>query len=156
MWQADRQTVIAQSKPATASIQAAPDFTLKTVDGRQVRLSDLRGKVVLLNFWATWCPPCKAEMPDLNALHREYGDAHDFTVLGVDVEEQQPEVTAFWQQNGISFPLALDTAGAVSTNLYHVRAMPTSLIIDRDGNIRDTWTGRISRDAMVARLGQVW
>jgi peroxiredoxin len=156
LWRADRQKVAIQSVPANADTKPAPNFTLKTVDGEQVRLSDLRGKVVLLNFWATWCPPCKAEMPDLDALHREHGAARDFTVLGIDVEEGLPAVAAFARQTGISFPLALDADGAVSTNLYNVRAMPMSLIIDRTGNIRDTWTGRITKEAMLARLGKVW
>ncbi len=156
MWQADRAKVTAQSRPAGESARPAPDFVLKTPQGSQVRLSDLRGKVVLLNFWATWCPPCKAEMPDLDALHREYSQPHSFTVLGVDVEERLPEVEAFVSQNRIGFPLVLDEDGTVTSDRYYVRGMPTSMIIDRDGIIRDSWTGRISKDAMVARLKRVW
>ena len=136
--------------------QAAPDFTLPTVTGDRVHLNDLRGKVILLNFWATWCPPCQAEMPDLNALYREFGPTQNFVVLGVDVEEGQSAVEAFVRRNGITFPLALDTNGSVSNDRYHVRSLPTSMIIDREGNIRDTWLGQISKNAMIARLKRVW
>ena len=156
LWQADRSKLASESKPAAAAVKPAPDFALKTLDGSQIRLGDLRGKTVLLNFWATWCPPCQAEMPDLNALHREYGEARNFTVLGIDDEEGQAEVAAFAKQNGIAFPLALDSDGAVTSSRYSVRGLPTSLIIDRDGNIRDTWTGRISKEAMLTRLKRVW
>lgn len=156
LWQSDRQKVAAESQPAAEAAQLAPDFTLQTADGGQVRLRELRGKVVLLNFWATWCPPCKAEMPDLNALHQEHGQARNFIVLGINDEEERPEVEAFARQNGIAFPLALDLDGAVTTDRYHVRGLPTSIIIDREGNIRDTWMGQISREAMVTRLKRVW
>jgi peroxiredoxin len=156
LWRSDRNKIASESRPTAGAARPAPDFALKTLDGSQIRLSDLRGKTVLLNFWATWCPPCKAEMPDLNALHREYGEARQFTVLGIDDEEGQAEVAAFARQNGIAFPLAMDSDGAVTSNRYSVRGLPTSLIIDRDGNIRDTWTGRISKEAMLARLKRVW
>jgi len=154
--QSDRSKVASESRPAAAAVKPAPDFALKTLDGSQIHLSELRGKTVLLNFWATWCPPCKAEMPDLNALHREYGEARNFTVLGIDDEEGQADVAAFAKQNAIAFPLALDSDGAVTSNRYNVRGLPTSLIIDREGNIRDMWTGRISKEAMLTRLKRVW
>ncbi|MGC8779511.1 MAG: TlpA family protein disulfide reductase [Anaerolineae bacterium] len=156
LWQADRRQMAAQARPMAEAPRPAPEFALTTPDGNQVRLRDLRGKVVLLNFWATWCPPCKAEMPDLNALYRQYGSAHDFVVIGVNVEERPDVVAAFARQNSITFPLALDMDGAVTTGLYRIRAFPTSLIIDRTGNIRDSWMGQISRAAMVSRLQRVW
>jgi peroxiredoxin len=156
LWQSDRQKVAAQSQPAAQAARLAPDFTLPTADGGQVRLAELRGKVVLLNFWATWCPPCKAEMPDLNALHQEHGRARNFVVLGINNEEAQHEVEAFARRNGILFPLALDLDGAVTAGRYGVRGLPTSMIVDREGNIRDSWMGQLSREAMVARLKRVW
>lgn len=149
-------SLAAQAGRTAAQARPAPDFTLPAADGSTVRLSDLRGKVILLNFWATWCPPCKAEMPDLNALHREYGQAKNFVVLGVDVEEERAAVQAFARELGLSFPLALDEAGEVSAHSYNVRTMPTSLIIDRNGVIRDSWGGQIAKSAMLARLGKVW
>ncbi len=119
-------------------------------------MSDLRGKVVLLNFWATWCPPCKAEMPDLEALYREYGAAHDFVVVGVNLQEDGAVVEKFARQAGLSFPILLDTDGEVSGQAYAVRSLPMSLIIDRDGYIRDAWTGQLSSAEMLSRLKQVW
>jgi cytochrome c biogenesis protein CcmG, thiol:disulfide interchange protein DsbE len=153
-----RQQIAAESRPAddAAAPSPAPDFELTASDGRVVRLKDLRGKVVLLNFWATWCPPCKAEMPDLNALHRKYGAERDFVVLGVNDMESAADVAAFAQQEGITFPLLPDPDGRVIKDLFDVRYLPTSMIIDRDGNIRDTWRGQIAREAMLARLQKVW
>ncbi len=156
LWQSDRQKVGVESQPAAQAARPAPDFTLQTADGGQVRLAELRGQVILLNFWATWCPPCKAEMPDLNALHQEYGQTRNFIVLGINDEEAQHEVEAFARRNGILFPLGLDSDGTVTGSRYGVRGLPTSIIVDRQGNIRDTWTGQISKAAMVARLGRVW
>ncbi len=135
----------------------APDFNLTATDGSQVKLSDLRGKVVLVNFWATWCPPCKAEMPDLNALQQEYGRAHDLVVLGINAgDDSQAAVKAFAQQYQLSFPLLLDPDDRVSDAQYAVRALPTSLIIDRTGKIRSQWLGQLSRAEMLAWLRQVW
>jgi len=159
IWQLNEnhKAVVAQSQPETPSdVVQAPDFQLATSDGSTMHLSDLRGKVVLLNFWATWCPPCKAEMPDLDAIHREYGPEHDFTVVGVNVGGEEAEVNAFAKQHGITFPLLLDTNGSVTNNSYNIRSLPTSLIIDRAGNIRDAWIGQLTRKAMLDRLEQVW
>jgi len=159
IWQLheNHKTVIAQSQPATPSkVVPAPDFQLMTSDGSTMHLSDLRGKVILLNFWATWCPPCKAVMPDLDAIHREYGPEHDFTVIGVNVGGNQAEVRAFAKQHAITFPLLLDTNGLITNSSYNIRSLPTSLIIDRPGNIRDAWIGQLTRKAMLARLEQVW
>jgi thiol-disulfide isomerase/thioredoxin len=155
-WQ-DRQRLAVESQPAGVSgLRLAPDFRLETIDGGSVRLSDLRGQVVLLNFWATWCPPCIAELPDLDALHREHGAAKRFTVLAVDVAESREAVVAFRQRRGLTLPMLLDDAGEVSGPGYLVRTLPMSLIVDRQGYIRDQWTGRISKAAMLARLQQVW
>lgn len=157
-WQADRQALARESQPARPVNDAveAPDFTLQAVDGSNVRLSDLWGQIVLLNFWATWCSPCRAEMPDLNSLHQEYGSKHDFTVVGVNLEESQETVQRFAQELDIAFPLLLDANGEVTTNQYGFRSLPASLIIDREGRVRDKWLGRIPRAAILARLEQVW
>ncbi len=156
LWQAERQEVAAQARPGAGAVRPAPDFALYTVDGRLLRLRELRGQVILLNFWATWCPPCKAEMPDLDALQRQYGQARGFTVIGVNLEESQAVVAAFGREHDISFPLVLDADGAVTNGLYQVRGFPTSMIIDRAGNIRDVRRGQIRREAMVQRLNRVW
>ncbi len=142
--------------PQVQAGQAVADFQLNTTDGRSIRLSDLHGQVVLLNFWATWCPPCKAEMPDLQALYRDNNSAHQFVVLGVDVEESQAAAQAFGRQYGLTFPLLPDSEGKVSNATYDIRALPTSLIIDRTGKVRYRWTGQQSRQVMLDMLKNVW
>jgi peroxiredoxin len=139
------------------ALASAPDFRLKAIDGSEVNLHDLKGQVVLLNFWATWCPPCQAEMADLDALNREYGSGHHFVVVGIDAgQETQATVAAYAQANHLVFPLAVDADGRVAQAAYGVRALPTSLIIDRTGKVRAQWLGQLSKSDMLARLATVW
>ncbi len=154
----DGATQADASLPITQATKPAPavDFTLTSLDGKQVRLSDLRGKVVLLNFWATWCPPCKAEMPDLEAIYRENADSHNFVILAVDVEEQAELARTFAKQYGLTFPVLPDSDGRVSNNRYFIRTLPTSFIIDRAGNVRYQWSGQQSRANILSRLQTVW
>ena len=112
----------------------APNFTLKSLDGKNVKLSELAGNVVLINFWASWCGPCLQEMPLLNAIHKKY-EPLGFTVLGVNVEENSGNAKAFLADRGVDFPVLLDTKNKVS-KLYDVIAMPTTVVVDRDGNMR--------------------
>jgi peroxiredoxin len=114
----------------------APDFTLDTLDGGQMTLSDLRGQVVMINLWTSWCPPCRAEMPAINSVYqsnREKG----LEVLAVNSTFQDSEsaATAFVQEYGLSFPILLDRDGAVSRR-YQLQALPTTYFIDRKGIIR--------------------
>ena len=155
---AGRQMVSEQSRPALsgASQAMAPDFALSTLEGGSVRMADLRGKVVLLNFWATWCPPCEAEMPDLDALHRTYGQSQGLVVLGVNLQEDAGKVAQYVRERNLGFPILLDVDGHVTSEVYHVRPLPTSFIVDRQGYIRDVWNGQIAREAMLARLKIVW
>jgi cytochrome c biogenesis protein CcmG, thiol:disulfide interchange protein DsbE len=156
-WQQDRQLLAQQSRPAPPRVAAlAPEFKLMSPDGMPMNLSDLRGKVVLLNFWATWCPPCRAEMPELNALYRRYGNEKDFVVVGVDLQERSEEVASFARQNDITFPLLVDHDGRVTGQDYRIRSLPASVIVDREGRIRDSWSGPLRREAMLARLEKVW
>ena len=122
--------------------QPAPDFRLASPEGDLFNLSDYAGQVVLVNMWATWCPPCKAEMPAINSFyeaHREQG----FTVLAVNSQEDAGAVNAFIQTGGFSFPVLLDVEAEVM-ELYQVRGLPTSFIIDRNGAIRHVQTGPIT------------
>lgn len=112
----------------------APDFTLKTLAGTNFRLAEHRGEVLFINFWATWCGPCRQEMPILNELHERYASA-GFSVLGVNVEEDSAGAAAMAKKMGLSFPILFDTASSVS-ELYNVDAMPTSVLVDRDGKLR--------------------
>ncbi len=112
----------------------APDFTLENRAGGTVSLSDLRGEVVLLNFWATWCPPCREEMPLLDQIYSRY-EALGFTLLGVNVEQDSRLADRFLADVPVSFPILLDPKEQVS-QLYRVPAMPTTVIIDRQGTVR--------------------
>jgi cytochrome c biogenesis protein CcmG/thiol:disulfide interchange protein DsbE len=156
VWAMQSRNAAPPAQILKVSRAVSTDFSLQATDGSQVTLSDLRGKVVLLNFWATWCPPCKAEMPDLEALYREYGATHDFVVVGVNLQEERETVEKFARAIGLSFPVLLDTDGKVSEQSYAVRSLPMSMIIDREGYIREAWTGQLSSAEMLNRLEQVW
>lgn len=112
----------------------APDFTLKSRDGKNIRLSDLRGQVVMLNFWASWCGPCRQEMPLLDELYKRYGKA-GFVLLGVNVEQDSSLGEKYLKDTPVSFPILWDPSSQVS-QAYHVDAMPSTVMIDRDGNMR--------------------
>ncbi|VAW77243.1 Thioredoxin family protein [hydrothermal vent metagenome] len=112
----------------------APDFALKTVSGENTRLSEHRGEVVMINFWASWCAPCRQEMPLLEELYTQY-EPLGFTILGVNVEKDSKPALAMLEDIPVSFPILLDTDSVVS-KMYKVVAMPTTVLIDRDGNMR--------------------
>jgi peroxiredoxin len=134
----------------------APDFSLPTLDGDVIRLSDLRGKPVILNFWATWCPPCREEMPDLELIWQQYNQG-DVMVLGIDQGEAPQVVEAFIQQTvGTTFPILLDPRQAVGRDLYWVRSLPTTFFIDPDGIIQEIYVGGPLRvDFLQARVQQL-
>jgi peroxiredoxin len=119
----------------------APDFSAKTLDGQTVRLSELRGKVVLVNLWASWCPPCREEMPAIEHTYQAY-KAQGFVVLAVDstVQDTLANAQAFVSANQLSFPILLDETGEI-TRLYRVQSLPTSFFIGTDGVIREVVVG---------------
>ena len=121
----------------------APDFSLSDLDGRTVRLSDLRGKVVLVNLWATWCPPCLAEMPDLAALYKAH-QAEGLVILGVNDQEYEETVAEFLARNPLPYPVLLDPDSRVS-RVYGVDYLPASFVIDRRGVLRATLAGQSAR-----------
>ena len=112
----------------------APDFTLKSQNGDNLKLSELRGKVILINFWASWCGPCRQEMPVLDQLYRHYRSL-DFTILGVNVEQDSDNAKTLLKDVSVSFPVLFDSENKVS-KLYEVKGMPSTVLVDRDGNIR--------------------
>ncbi|MDQ0970990.1 peroxiredoxin [Neobacillus niacini] len=122
----------------------APDFELRTLAGDTVKLSDFRGKKVMLNFWATWCPPCKAEMPAMEEFHKETGD--DVVILAVNIDPHL-DVKAFVDENGITFPIPLDAEDKVNET-YQVLSIPTTYFIDTNGNIGNKYIGAMNLDAM--------
>ena len=136
--------------PAPQVGRLAPDFTLSTLDGDSITLSDLRGKTVFINFWATWCPPCRVEMPAIEALYQEYRDK-DVVVIGVDLREDEDRVRKFVQQGGYTWTFAIDTTGEVARK-YGVVAIPVSFFLDEEGIIREINIGAVSRSAMEVKL----
>jgi peroxiredoxin len=113
--------------------QPAPDFTLKSLAGENLRLKEYRGKVVLVNFWASWCGPCRQEMPILDKIHQRYAPM-GFTVLGVNVDKKSDKARQIAERLDVSFPLLLDQQQTVSEQ-YQVSAMPYTLLVDRDGEV---------------------
>ncbi|MBL8056756.1 MAG: redoxin domain-containing protein [Anaerolineales bacterium] len=122
--------------------QRAPDFELTTTSGEKVRLSDLRGRPVAVNFWATWCPACRQELPALQAAFLEY-EARGAAVLAVDLREDAAAVTAYAAEFGLGFPLLLDADGAVA-NEYRVVGIPTTVFVDADGVVRARHVGPLT------------
>ncbi|HXF47364.1 MAG TPA: TlpA disulfide reductase family protein [Burkholderiaceae bacterium] len=117
-----------------APAQPAPDFALKTLAGPNLRLKEQRGQVVMVNFWATWCGPCRVEMPHLNKLYEKYRPA-GFQLLGVNIDDDPLQAQQLAAKLGLRFPVLLDTDKKVS-RLYDLTTMPSTVLIDRDGKVR--------------------
>ena len=129
------------SSPSPREGFLAPDFTLDTLDGKKVTLSELRGKIVIINLWATWCPPCRAEMPALENAYEQYKDS-GVIILGLNVTNQDSErdIPPFVKEFGLTFPILLDRDGSVSA-LYQLRGLPTTYFVNREGIIRTVVVG---------------
>lgn len=119
----------------------APDFTLDTLDGGQITLSDLRGKVVIINLWASWCPPCRAEMPAIDNVYQANKEQGlDVLAVNSTFQDSESAAAAFVQEYGLIFPILLDRDGSVSRR-YQLQALPTTYFVDRQGIIRDVVPG---------------
>ena len=112
----------------------APDFALKSATGENLRLSEYRGDVVMINFWATWCGPCRQEMPLLDELYARYQRV-GFNLLGVNIDDDSNKAMNMVRELGVSFPVLFDSRKEVS-RMYEVDAMPVTIIVDREGNVR--------------------
>ncbi len=124
--------LIAPPLLAKTQDSAAPDFTLTDLHGKKVSLSGFRGKVVILNFWATWCGPCEAEMPSLNNLYREF-KSKGLVVIAISVDQSETSVLSFIAEKKLAFPVLLDKNKEVYFDSYAVMGLPTTFIIDRSG-----------------------
>ena len=113
--------------------KTAPDFTLENLNGKEVSLSDYRGRLVFLNFWATWCPPCRSEMPSMEKLYQKFRD-EDFVILAVDLRESQNTVKDFARDYKLNFSILLDSTGKIG-DTYGVRAIPTTYLINPQGKL---------------------
>jgi thiol-disulfide isomerase/thioredoxin len=131
----------------------APDFTLPTVDGASVQLAQLKGRPVWINFWATWCVPCREEMPAMQELYDEYRD-RGLQIVAVNMEEDPATVRRWITSGGYGFTFVLDSDGQ-QVKRYNVTAAPTSYFVGSDGVIRDLKLGQISRGEMVAKLDKL-
>ena len=129
-------SVVAATSLASSGLmgQAAPDFALKSSTGENLRLSEFRGDVVMINFWATWCGPCRQEMPLLDELYQRY-ERVGFSLLGVNIDDDSRKAMTMISDLGVNFPVLFDSTKAVS-KLYQVDAMPVTVIVDRDGKVR--------------------
>jgi peroxiredoxin len=133
----------AAERPASPAVvktgNPAPDLTLKDLQGKSVSLAGLRGKVVFLNFWATWCPPCREELPAMQRLNEVFGKK-DFVILAVNVDEDPGAVKKFLAKQPLSFTVLLDPE-ASAQNLYGVYRFPETFLIDRQGNVVQRYLG---------------
>lgn len=134
-------SVIAATSLAASGLlgQAAPDFALKSSSGENLRLSEYRGDVVMINFWATWCGPCRQEMPLLDELYSRYQRV-GFSLLGVNIDDDSSKAMNMVSELGVSFPVLFDARKEVS-KLYSVDAMPVTVLLDREGTVRHVHQG---------------
>ncbi len=134
-------SIFAASSLASSDMegQPAPDFALKSASGENLRLSEYRGDVVMINFWATWCGPCRQEMPLLDELYTRYQRV-GFNLLGVNIDDDSAGAMRMVEELGVNFPVLFDSRKEVS-KLYEVEAMPTTVLLDREGRVRHVHHG---------------
>jgi peroxiredoxin len=123
--------------------QSAPQLSLTDLQGNTVSLDDYHGRIVLVNNWATWCPPCKAEMPELQAYYRAHSN-QDFVIIAIESGEPAATVSSFTTQLGMTFPVWLDLKGA-AVDAFKNWSLPSSYIIDKSGTMRMGWTGAVNQ-----------
>lgn len=143
-----------QKEPTAQVGYPAPDFTLTDFDGNTVKLSELKGKPVVLNFWASWCGPCKQEMPDLQAIYDQYKDQAVFYGVNLTMQDSEDKARQFVKEMGLTFPMLLDKTGEPSQE-YRIFTVPTTYAIDRDGVIMEIRRGAISKAAMDGMLSRI-
>jgi thiol-disulfide isomerase/thioredoxin len=135
-----------------------PDFTLKNAKGESVSLSDYSGKVVILNFWASWCPPCKAEMPDFNEMNAELKDSKDMVLLTINLTDGQRETKdkalKFLKDNNYDLNVLFDTDG-IAAGIFGIESIPTTAVIDREGYLHDYIMGATSKSTVLKSAGEV-
>jgi peroxiredoxin len=127
------------AKAKAAPNAPAPDFTLRQIDGPNLRLGEQRGRVVMVNFWATWCGPCRIELPHLDKLHAKYRNS-GFLLLGVNIDDDPNAAKALAAKMGLKFPVLFDSEKKVVA-AYDLNAMPATVLIDRDGKVRHLHRG---------------
>ena len=141
-------------EPAPISGHPAPDFTLKTLDGQEVSLSDFQGQPVIINFWATWCGPCRVEMPHFQEAFTAH--QNDVVILGVNLTQRDnpDDVPGFVEEFGLTFPILFDEDGQVA-NEYKAFGQPASIFVDEAGGVHTVFYGPVNRDFIDARISEL-
>ncbi len=148
-------TVTAAATGAAPQVgKPAPDFELTMIDGTKVRLSDFKGRPVWINFWASWCPPCRAENPDIQDLYNAHKDADGLVLLAPAIGEGRDSVAGYMQRADLQYPVGTDSDTQIAAN-YRVLGIPTHIFVDRDGIIREIRVGAISKKTMEKKLAQI-
>jgi len=132
----------------------APDFSLKSVDGKTIKLSDYNGKVVIIDFWATWCPPCRRGIPDLVAIQNEYKNKVVVVGISLDREKTIKDVPGFVKDYGINYPVVYGDDNVV-TAYDGIQSIPTSFVVDKNGNVVDMHVGLVSKDTFVNKIKEL-
>jgi cytochrome c biogenesis protein CcmG, thiol:disulfide interchange protein DsbE len=163
VWVFDRPgTVNSQSVTVTAAARGAapeigkpaPDFEFTMTDGTTVHLSDFKGRPVWINFWASWCPPCRAENPDIQDLYNAHKDADGLVLLAPAIGEGRDSVAGYMQRADLHYPVGADTDTQIAAN-YRVLGIPTHIFVDRDGIIREMRVGALGRKTMEKKLALI-
>ena len=148
-------TVTAAATGAAPKVgKPAPDFELTMIDGTKARLSDFKGRPVWINFWASWCPPCRAENPDIQDLYNAHKDADGLVLLAPAIGEGRDSVAGYMQRADLQYPVGTDSDTQIAAN-YRVLGIPTHIFVDRDGIIREIRVGAISKKTMEKKLAQI-
>ncbi len=135
------------------AIEPAPDYTFTTFEGERLGPSELVGKAVVLNFWASWCTPCRAEMPYFETTYQTFRE-RGVVFVGLAVQDDPASAQAFLKELGITYPAGLDEGNEITVR-YQVSGLPTTIFIDRDGNVARRWTGAISEKQLVDVVAQI-
>ncbi len=142
-----------EKKPQPSEPKPAQDFTLKDLSGNDIKLSSLKGKAVIINFWATWCYPCREEIPDLQKSYDENKDK-GLVILGVNIKENESKVSKFAKDYKMIYPILLDIDGTISDS-YRVFGIPMSFFIDRNGLIKDSFIGMLTKEDLSKKLAMI-
>lgn len=141
-----KSTIKKEDAPSFSSNSEAPDFALKTLDNKEIQLSNLKGKGVIINFWGSWCKPCEKEMPALENTYKWYKDKN-VEVIGVNLEESNLAVKSYVDRKSLSFPILLDKDGQVR-DIYNVSTIPSSFFINKDGKIVKEYVGQMNEETL--------